>query len=79
MKTFAEFMERMLIAFPDAEVAEENGELVIHTGLRELPDGTVGRILPEDAAPTTCGRHGGPWGEDSTCERCTDEDGNPRR
>jgi len=25
-----------------------------------------------------CPRHGGPWGEDETCELCTDEDGNPR-
>lgn len=25
-----------------------------------------------------CDRHGGPWGDDETCEQCTTEDGDPR-
>ncbi len=25
-----------------------------------------------------CERHGGPWGDDETCARCTFEDGTPR-
>lgn len=25
-----------------------------------------------------CDRHGGPWGGDETCARCTDEDGSVR-
>lgn len=25
-----------------------------------------------------CERHGGAWGNDTTCPNCTDEDGNPR-
>lgn len=32
----------------------------------------------EDHAPTpTCDRHGGPWGSDETCQRCTDINGDP--
>lgn len=27
---------------------------------------------------TICGRHGGRWGDDETCQDCTDIDGNPR-
>ena len=33
----------------------------------------------EDPRPNpTCDRHGGAWGEDETCEQCTDEEGVPR-
>ncbi|QXN74020.1 hypothetical protein SEA_BLAB_94 [Microbacterium phage Blab] len=28
---------------------------------------------------TTCERHGGEWGDDETCQRCTDIDGKARR
>lgn len=29
-------------------------------------------------AAETCDRHGGKWGDDETCEDCTDDDGNPK-
>lgn len=29
-------------------------------------------------AERTCPRHGGPWGSDETCPRCTNADGTPR-
>ena len=33
----------------------------------------------EDPRPSPiCDRHGGAWGEDETCEQCTDEEGVPR-
>lgn len=33
----------------------------------------------EDPDPSPiCDRHGGPWGQDETCEKCTDEEGAPR-
>lgn len=40
-----------------------------------FPDGTETTAYPEEVQ---CGRHGGPWGGDETCEDCTDEDGEPR-
>lgn len=45
-------------------------------------DGLCGRCSTADddegQDAIVCTRHGGPWGEDPTCEHCTDEDGNPR-
>lgn len=40
METFAEFMDRLLKVFPDAEVEQGmNGELIVYPGLRETPEG----------------------------------------
>lgn len=45
---FDEFMEKMLAAFPNAQVEEDNnGQLVIYTGLTETSPGVVER-MPDD-------------------------------
>jgi hypothetical protein len=40
----------------------------------------IDRLGPEEVLPDpgTCNRHGGPWGFDETCGRCTYDDGTPR-
>lgn len=32
-------------------------------------------VIPEDAQ---CDKHGGHWGDDETCDKCTDDDGDPK-
>jgi hypothetical protein len=39
--------------------------------------GNDGEFFDDDLA-NECDRHGGPWGEDETCARCTYEDGTVR-
>jgi len=40
--TWDEFMTLVLATFPDSVVSEdEEGQLIVHTGLRQMPDGTI--------------------------------------
>lgn len=63
-----------------------NGVTVTHGTDRALAylsrNGVVATLAnlreEEPDATTRCDRHGGAWGDDPTCERCTTSDGTPR-
>lgn len=58
---------------PGVTVPTERGDYIVTIDVTVAAEG----LLDLAVAPQ-CGRHGGDWGDDETCEDCTDEDGNPR-
>lgn len=47
-------------------------------GADDAPSPTSPVMTEEDPAQPICPRCGGPWGQDITCNECTDTEGNPR-
>lgn len=57
----------------------ENGRLHLIGGDGLCADGQrLSFVGPHNVTVLSCDRHGGTWGDDETCERCTHEDGTAR-
>ncbi len=74
------------VGFSEALTAIRENVRKSYWDVQDTPDGVVhitrqGLVTVWTVQVITepiCGRHGGPWGDDPTCEDCTYENGNPK-